>query len=91
MRPRFIVTSAATAVLAASLAGCATLAGGDAKGAQELFAKILTDPACAHDDKISVITGAAGIPASVQASAERHCPAARATTPTDAAAPPAGR
>ena len=61
--------------LALGLSACATLAGGDAKGAQELFAKILTDPTCAHDDKISVVTGAGGIPASVQASAERHCPA----------------
>ena len=89
MTLRIITTAAACAALAMSLSACASLAGGDAKGAQDLFAKILTDPACAHDDKISVITGAAGVPASVQASAERHCPAVGA--PATPAATPTGR
>lgn len=78
--------AAAAAALALTLSACASLGGGDAKGAQDLFAKILTDPACAHDDKISVVTGAAGIPASVQASAERHCPAGITVTPANVAA-----
>jgi hypothetical protein len=89
MTLRIITTIAASAALALSLSACASLTGGDAKGAQDLFAKILTDPACAHDDKISVIMGAAGVPASVQASAERHCPVAGA--PATPAATPTGR
>lgn len=68
----------AAALIAAALAlsGCSALGTGQSSQATtDLFAKILTDPNCAHDDKIAVVTGAAGIPGSVTASAERHCPA----------------
>jgi len=90
---RLVMRVGLSGTLALNLSACAALSGGDAKGAQELFAKILTDPACAHDDKITVVAGAGGIPASLQASAERHCPAASSSpTPASAAAtdsPPA--
>ncbi len=65
-------------VLAASVAlsGCVGGVGGgqQSQASMDLFKQILTDPNCAHDDKIAVVTGGAGIPASVTASAERHCP-----------------
>lgn len=90
---------AACAVLAsASLAGCNGLPG--TGGGQNFdLNKFLTDPACAHDDKIQGVTGAAGIPASLQFSAERHCPGTSATAAPPLAVgtvvapptPPAGR
>ncbi len=87
---RTVMRVAMSAALALNLAACAPLSGGDAKGAQELLAKFLTDQACAHDDKISVVTGSGGIPASLQASAERHCPAASSSpAPVSAATDPA--
>lgn len=59
------------AACAVGLSGCASGLGG--AGSFDIN-KFLTDPACAHDDKVQGVTGAAGIPASVQFSAERHCP-----------------
>lgn len=74
---------AACAVLAsASLAGCNSLPG--TGGANFDINAFLNSTTCAHDDKVQGVTGAAGIPASLQFSAERHCPAAGAAT----AAPP---
>lgn len=63
---------AATA-LALGLSACGTVGGGSTVNGDTLL-KILTDPNCAHDDKLSFVTGAAGIPASLTGSAERHCP-----------------
>jgi|GEM_PF-2084495 len=84
---RVVMRAALSGALALNLSACAALSGGDSKAAQELFAKILTDPACGHDDKITVIAGAGGVPASLQASAERHCPAATSSPlPASAAA-----
>lgn len=47
----------------------------------------LNSTSCAHDDKVQGVTGAAGIPASLQFSAERHCPAA-GTPAAGSATPP---
>lgn len=66
-----------------ALSGCASMGiGGSTSGLD--INKFLTDPACAHDDKVSGVTGAGGIPASLQFSAERHCPAAVAPAPVAA-------
>ncbi len=67
-----IATIIAVCALAASQVACAGLTG--VGGSNFDLNKFLTDPACAHDDKINGVTGAAGIPASLQFSAERHCP-----------------
>lgn len=64
----------------ALLGGCAGLPGGGGNFDINAF---LNSSTCAHDDKVQGVTGAAGIPASLQFSAERHCPAAG----TPAAAP----
>lgn len=60
------------AAAAVALSGCAALSGGSAVSGDALV-KILTDPACDHDDQISFVTGAGGIPASLSGSAKRHC------------------
>ena len=60
---------------AAALSGCAGVLPGNSNSSFDLN-KFLTDPACAHDDKVTGVTGAAGVPASLQFSAERHCPGA---------------
>lgn len=52
------------------LASC----GANSAAALDTMKSIVQDPNCSHDDKINVVTGAAGIAASVTASAERHCP-----------------
>jgi hypothetical protein len=58
-------------VAAVSLSACAGLPG---TGGQNFdLNKFLTDPACSHDDEITGVTGAAGIPASLQFKASRHC------------------
>lgn len=63
------------AAAALALTACASPIGGNSSAAMaDLFKEILTSPNCGHDDKIAVVTGAAGIPGSVTASAERHCP-----------------
>lgn len=61
-----------------ALAGCGGIPG--TSGQSFDLNKFLTDPSCAHDDKIQGVTGAAGIPASLQFSAERHCPGAAPAT-----------
>jgi hypothetical protein len=53
-------------VASASLAGCSTVGGGSTVNGDALL-KILTDPNCAHDDKISFVTGAGGIPRAYRA------------------------
>lgn len=75
-----IATIAAALALALSLSACASGLPG-ANGQNFDLNKFLTDPACAHDDKISGITGAAGVPASLQFSAERHCPGSAPAAP----------
>lgn len=71
---------------ALALGGCSTVLPGTTGQTFDLN-KFLTDPACAHDDKISGITGAAGVPASLQFSAERHCPGQPPATPAPSPAP----
>lgn len=76
------------AALACGLSACSGLPG---TGGQNFdLNKFLTDPACAHDDEIQGITGAAGVPASLQFKAARHCPGAAVVTPPPVppAAPP---
>lgn len=74
------------AAAAVAISGCSALGGGQTFNGDALM-KILTDPACAHDDEFSFVTGAAGIPASLTGKAARHCPmptpapAASAATP----------
>jgi hypothetical protein len=69
-----LIICATTGMLAASLSACGGLPG---TGGQNFdLNKFLTDPACAHDDEIQGVTGAAGIPASLQFKAARHCPGA---------------
>lgn len=69
-------------VSSVALSGCTGL--GTVAGANFDINAFLNSTTCAHDDKVQGVTGAAGIPASLQFSAERHCPA----TPTTAAALP---
>lgn len=68
---------ALSAMLAGSLSGCLGIPG--TSGQKFDLEKFLTDPACKHDDEIQGVTGAAGIPASLQFKASRHC---EGTTPT---------
>lgn len=75
---RFSTLAAFAALSAASvaLAGC----GANSAAALDAMKVVVTDTNCSHDDKISVVTGAAGIAASVTASAERHCPVGGASS-----------
>ena len=65
----------ALSIAALLLASCA---GFTAPGSSSNFDinKLLTDPNCAHHDEITGVTGAAGVPASLQFKAVRECPAA---------------
>ena len=67
---------AALALCAAGvvLTGCASAIPGTGGSNFDINA-FLNSTSCAHDDKVQGVTGAAGIPASLQFSAERHCPA----------------
>lgn len=60
----------ATAAAALTLSAC----GANQGAALDALKVVVTDTNCSHDDKINIVTGAAGIAASVTASAERHCP-----------------
>ena len=62
-------------ILAAALAlsGCGSIPG--TSGTSFDLDKFVNNPLCAHDDEIQGVTGAAGIPASLQFKAARHCPA----------------
>ena len=70
----------AAVAAALGLAGCGTLGGGSTINGDALI-RMLTDPNCAHDDEISFVTGAAGIPASLTGKAARHCPGPAARSP----------
>lgn len=73
----FLVAGAACA-LALALSGCAGFSVPGMTGAtaaNNAFASFLTDPNCSHHDEATLITGAAGMPASFQAKAVRDCPA----------------
>jgi hypothetical protein len=64
----------AACAAAFSLSACAGLAMPGAGGQNFDVNKFLTDPSCAHHDEISGVTGAAGVPASLQFKASRDCP-----------------
>lgn len=95
MKPFLI--AACACVLAATLSGCAgfTVPGATNAGASamsSLPAQFLSDPNCAHHDEATLVTGAAGMPASFQVKLLRDCPArptaavTAAPVATDAAA-----
>lgn len=60
------------AACAVGLSGCAQLGIGGGAGNLDVT-KILTDPACTHHDELSGVTGAGGIPASLQFKVTRDC------------------
>jgi len=86
MNLRIIATVTAAGALALSLSACNSLPG--TGGTSFDINAFLNSTTCAHDDKVQGVTGAAGIPASLQFSAERHCPTAAPAAPV-AATPPA--
>lgn len=69
----------------AALAACCLLSGcagfsvpglnGNGSAATTAMQAFLTDPNCAHHDEATLVTGAAGLPASFQAKVMRDCPA----------------
>lgn len=71
-----ITTLAAICALAASQAAC--MGGLPGAGPKFDFDKFVNNPACDHTDKVAGVTGAAGIPASLQFEASRVCHAAPA-------------
>ncbi len=75
MNPRILAIAASAAALALALAACGGVPG---TGGKFDFDKFVNNPACDHTDKVSGITGAAGIPASLQFEASRVCHAAPA-------------
>jgi hypothetical protein len=62
------------AAAALALTGCAGIPG--TGGTNFDVNAFVNNPACAHDDELQGVTGAAGIPASLQFKVARHCPAA---------------
>jgi hypothetical protein len=86
---KFGIIAAAT-IIGAGLAACAGIPG---TGGKFDFDKFVNNPACDHTDKVSGVTGAAGIPASLQFEASRVChaapPPALGTVVVPAAAPTA--
>lgn len=72
-----IVAIAAAALL---LTACNSLPG--TGGSNFDINAFLNSTTCAHKDSVSGVTGAAGIPASLQFSASRDCPAVGAVTPS---------
>lgn len=88
---RKLITVAALAAASVAMSGCAGfsipgMSGGDSAGAAAMQA-FLTDPNCAHHDEATLITGAAGLPASFQAKVSRDCPARPVAEPAAAPAP----
>jgi hypothetical protein len=88
-----IILAAALAAGALAMSACTSLPG--TSGQNFDINKFLTDPACAHHDEITGVTGAAGVPASLQFKAARDCPGAQPAAPLavgtvvgPAAAPP---
>lgn len=75
------------ALAGVALASCGGLPG--TGGSNFDINAFLNSTTCAHDDSVKGVTGAAGIPASLQFEASRHCPAA---VPAAAPAPaPSGQ
>lgn len=75
---RWLAFAGVVLFAAGPLGACAGLPGGLGSNAAAMnsgFAQFLTDPNCAHHDEATLITGAAGMPASFQAKAVRDCPA----------------
>lgn len=60
-------------IASVALSGCGGLPG--TGGANFDINTFLNSTTCAHDDSVKGVTGAAGIPASLQFEASRHCPA----------------
>lgn len=87
---KILLIAGCACVLAAALSGCAGFtvpgvtgnAGANAMGS--LPAQFLTDPNCSHHDEATLVTGAAGMPASFQVKLMRDCQA-RPAAPTVAA------
>lgn len=71
MKLRILLIGAALIGLGASQSGCMGLPGGGGNFDINTF---LNSTTCAHDDEVQGVTGAAGIPASLQFKAARHCP-----------------
>lgn len=69
-----ITMIAAAGGLAVALSGCAGIPG--TGGSNFDLNAFVNNPACAHDDELQGVTGAAGIPASLQFKVARHCVAA---------------
>lgn len=84
-----LLTGAAIVALGLSLSACAGMGLPGAGGQGFDVNKFLTDSSCAHHDEISGVTGAAGVPASLQFKASRDCPGvAQAPAPAPAAPTP---
>lgn len=79
---KFALICAAAAV---ALSGCAGIPG--TGGTNFDVNAFVNNPACAHDDELQGVTGAAGIPASLQFKVARHCPAAPVAVGTVVAPP----
>ena len=62
------------AAAALALSACSSIGGGGS-GLAAALKEIATDPTCAHHDEVRGVTGAAGIPASLQFTLLRDCPA----------------
>lgn len=67
------IALAAAVLLAGCVAGCTGL--GSVAGSNLDINAFLNSTTCAHKDSVQGVTGAAGIPASLQFSATRDCPA----------------
>lgn len=88
MKIRILTTAILAAAFAASLGGCSSLGGGGGgAGLADAMKQIATDPTCAHHDEVRGVTGAAGIPASLQFTLLRDCPA-RAPVAAELPTPP---
>lgn len=83
---RRITAFLALGFLALGVAACGGIPG--TGGTNFDINAFLNSTTCEHTDKVQGVTGAAGIPASLQFSAERHCPAAGAAP---AAVAPTGK
>lgn len=79
---------AGCALACVALSGCAgfTVPGmtGGGTAANNAMSNFLTDPNCAHHDEATLVTGAAGMPASFQAKVSRDCPVKTQVGPTSA-------
>lgn len=72
-----ILALAGACALGLTLSGCAgfTVPGTGGTATSDAMMQFLTDPNCAHHDEATLVTGAAGLPASFQAKLVRDCPA----------------